>query len=396
MNFSEGNTRLVAFAAACLLLSGCATAPKRNPLPLEHYESASIAGVLNARYFADEAPPWEHQWLAQSREDLKSSHSASFGTPHSYLAISGGGAKGAFGAGLLVGWTARGDRPEFQMVTGISTGALTAPWAYLGPDYDDVLEEMYTAYSTEDLVKKRHPLNIIKNDAMLSTERLMELLSHFIDEEVLEAIAAEGRKGRSLIVATTNIDAQRPVLWRLHQIAMSGHPGALNLIRQVILASASIPGAFPPVAIEVEADGQRYDELHVDGGATSQVVLYPPDVDWARVLAKLEVPSPPDVYIIRNSRLDPEGQATNRRILPIAGRTIGSLIRTQGIGDLFRIYALAARDGLNFNLAFIPEDFDEKPKEQFDTVWMRKLFDRGFEMGKAGYEWSKAPLDSYE
>ena len=177
---------------------------------------------------------------------------------------------------------------------------------------------------------------------------------------------------------------------------MSGQPGALDLIRQIILASASIPAAFPPVVIEVEANGQLFDELHIDGGASSQVVLYPPDLHWDLVLKKLEVPSPPDVYVIRNSRLDADGSAVRRRVFPIAGRSINSLIRTQGIGDLFRIYSLAKRDGLDFNLAFIPEDFDEKPKEQFDPVWMRKLFDRGFQMGKAGYEWSKAPVDSYE
>jgi hypothetical protein len=401
MRFGEAQretttTLLVVAVVAAVALSGCASAPKRNPLPVELYGTASVPGVEHARYFADAPPPFENAWLAQSQEELESRFSASFGKPHSYLAISGGGARGAFGAGLLAGWTAKGDRPEFQMVTGISTGALTAPWAYLGSDYDDVLEEMYTAYSTKDLLKPRSKLSVLTNDALMNTEGLQALLARYLDEDALEAIAAEGRRGRSLIIATTNLDAQRPVLWRIHTIAMSGQPGALDLIRQIIIASASIPGAFPPVAIEVEADGQRFDELHVDGGATSQVVLYPPDLDWRRVLEKLQVPAPPDVYVIRNSRLDAEGAAVRRRVFPIAGRTIGSLIRTQGIGDLFRIYTLAARDGLNFNLAFIPEDFDERPKEQFDPAWMRKLFDVGFEMGKTGYEWSKVPLDSYE
>ena len=389
-------TRLLLAVVAAAALSGCASAPKRNPLPVELYETASIPDIEYARYFADKAPPFENAWLAQSKEELESRFSAAFGKPHNYLAISGGGARGAFGAGLLAGWSAKGDRPEFQMVTGISTGALTAPWAYLGSDYDHVLEEIFTTYSTKDLLKKRSKLSVVTNDAVMGTERMAALLARYIDEDVLEAIAAEGRRGRSLMIATTNLDAQRPVLWRIHTIAMSGQPGALDLIRQIVLASASIPAAFPPVAIEVEANGQRFDELHVDGGTSSQVVLYPPNLDWSRVLKKLEVPTAPDVYVIRNARLDVAGAAVNRRVFPIAGRSINSLIRTQGIGDLFRIYTLAARDGLNFNLAFIPEDFDEMPTEQFDPVWMRKLFDRGFEMGKAGYEWSKVPLDSYE
>lgn len=389
-------TLLVAAAVVAATLGGCASVPKRNPLPVEFYETASIPGIEYARYFADEAPPFENAWLAQSREELELKFPAAFGTPHHYLAISGGGPRGAFGAGLLAGWSAKGDRPEFQVVTGISTGALSAPWAYLGSDYDHVLEEMYTSYSTRDLLKKRNKLSVVSNDAVTSTEGLQALLARYIDEDVLEAIAAEGRRGRALIIATTNLDAQRPVLWRIHTIAMSGQPGALDLIRQIILASASIPAIFPPVAIEVEANGQRFDELHTDGGVTSQVVLYPPDLNWTQVLKKLEVPTAPEVYVIRNARLDPVGAAVRRRVFPIAGRSIDSLIRTQGIGDLFRIYTIAVRDGLDFNLAFIPEDFDEMPQEEFDTDWMRKLFDRGFEMGKAGYEWSKIPLDSYE
>ncbi len=393
MRATKVSTILLMTCCIVGLSVSCVSVPKRNPLPMSLSESAVIEGIPHARYWADERPPFADEWFAKTREELAEEAPAMFGQPHHYLAISGGGPKGAFGAGLLAGWSAAGTRPEFQVVTGISTGALTAPFAYLGSDYDHVLEEMYTQYSTDDLVDKRSLLVALNSDAVASTEKLEALIAHFVDDEVLEALATEARKGRDLYIGTTNLDAQRPVLWRIHAIAMSGHPGALDLIRQIMLASASIPAAFPPVPIDVEAEGQLFDELHVDGGASSQVFLYPSAIDWARVLRHLDVPTEPTVYVIRNSFLDPIGVIVKRRIFPIAGRTISSLIRTQGIGDLYRIYALAQRDGLDFNLAYIPGDFTERPTEQFDKVWMRKLYQFAFEMGKSGYDWRSSPPD---
>ena len=266
-------------ALIALLAVGCGSVPKRHPLPPELSTTARIPGIPDARIWGDEIPHYADEWFAQSREELQERYPAWFGKEHNYLAISGGGAKGAFGAGLLVGWTAAGDRPEFQMGTGISTGALTAPFAFLGPDYDHVLEEIYTNYSTEDLLKKRNLLKAITMDALYSTKPLAALIARYFDEEVLEALAAEARKGRSLNIGTTNLDAERPVVWRVSAIAASDDPGRLELIRKIILASASIPVAFPPVAFEVEAGGQRYDELHADGGATTQVFLYPAQID---------------------------------------------------------------------------------------------------------------------
>ena len=159
----------------------------------------------------------------------------------------------------------------------------------------------------------------------------------------------------------------------------------------MLLASASIPGVFPPVLLEVETEGRTYDELHVDGGVTSQVFLYPTGIDWARLLEKLEVPSVPKVYVIRNSSLDPRWETTRNKTLSIAGRSIASLVRTQGIGDLNRIFILAKRDGLDYNLAFIPEDFDESKEEMFDRNYMTSLFDLAYGLAKDGYPWNKAP-----
>ena len=386
----------IALLIAVALLPGCVSTPKRNPLPGALVEEAEIPGIPDAREWGDSPLPHEDVWFAQSEAELQARYPALFGREHHYLAISGGGANGAFGAGLLKGWTASGTRPEFSMVTGVSTGSLTAPFAFLGPEYDDVLEEMYTTHSTKDLVKRRSPLNALTSDAIASTKKLKALIDEYMNDEVLAAIGAEYRKGRILNVGTTNLDAERPVIWSIGRIAASGEPGAFELIRQVILASASIPTIFPPVMLEVEAGGARYDELHVDGGAASQVFLYPASLDWERVLEKFEVPGTPEVYVIRNSQLTTKPEAVRRKLLPIGERAMSSIIKNQGIGDLYRIFALTERDGVGYNAAWIPADFHEEQSEEFDPAYMRKLFDHGFGMAESGYPWAKVPPEYEE
>lgn len=364
---------------------------KRNPLPQEFSSRAIVLGDPQARTWGDEPPHWTDAWFATPREELHAQHRGIVGCEHNYLAISGGGANGAFGAGLLTGWTKIGTRPEFTAVTGISTGALTAPFAFLGPSWDHRLEQIYTTISTKDLVKKT-PISAVTSSAIFSTKGLQGVIARFFDGTVLEAIATEFRdKGRTVTIGTTNLDALRPVIWNIGRIAASGHPDALELIHKVLLASASIPIAFPPVLINVEVDGRRYDEMHVDGGAAAQIFLYPTGVDWARVLERLEVQGRPNVYLIRNSCHTPDWKEMNPLLLPIALRTVKSLIRTQGVGDMFRVYSAAQRDGLEFHLADIPEDFDTHPAEQFDPVYMRQLFDLGHNLAKSGFPWKRTP-----
>ena len=142
--------------------------------------------------------------------------------------------------------------------------------------------------------------------------------------------------------------------------------------------------------------GKRYDELHVDGGAASQVFLYPASLDWERVLEKFEVKGTPEVYVIRNSQMTTKPASVKRKLLPIGARAMASIIKNQGIGDLYRIYALTERDGVGYNAAWIPGDFQEESNEEFDPVYMRKLFDRGYEMAKDGYPWAKVPPEFEE
>jgi len=375
-----------------LILTGCASMPERHPLPPEYTLKAGIPGIPEARFWGDEWPTFAAEKFEEfTVADFQQEYDGIYDKPHNYLAISGGGANGAFGAGLLIGWTATGKRPEFSMVTGVSTGALTAPFAFLGPDYDDRMKEVYTTTTTKDIAAKRNLFTAAFGDSMTDTAPLQKLIAKYIDAEMIDAIVREHNRGRRLFIGTVNLDAGRSVIWNIGAIAASDYPQKMTLIHELLRASAAIPVAFPPVIIPVEAEGKQFDELHVDGGTGSQVFVYPADADWRIVTRKLKVQGKPQVYVIRNSFLDPDYQGIKRNVFPIASRTIDSLIRTQGIGDLYQIYALCKRDGNDFNLAYIPSDFTDEPTEGFDPVYMKKLLDRGYRMALEGYPWEKAP-----
>jgi hypothetical protein len=390
MNQSSLRFSLVCVCLA-MITAGCSSLPERKPLPESLSDTAAIPGIAGTRHWADAFSPEIDNWLELSKEELKDRYPATYGQAHTYLAISGGGQRGAFGAGLLCGWTEAGTRPEFTMVTGVSTGALIAPFAFLGSEYDSVIREIYTSYSTKDLVESKGLWKALFGEAATDSSQLREKIVQYIDEDVLAAIAREHKRGRLLHILTTNLDAARPVTWNIGNIAASGSPDALELVRDVVLASASIPAAFPPVMIDVEANGERYDEMHVDGGATSIVYLYPIGVDWAELAAKLEVKGEPKVYILRNGNWTKSWEPVKRSTIPIAVRTIDTLMGSVVLGDVYRIYLAAQRDGIEFNLAYIPDDFDEVASESFDLAYMTKLFNLGHQMGAEGYQWRNTP-----
>ena len=377
----------------CLLMiaTGCTRVPERNPLPGELSEQALIPDIPMARYWADAVPPETEEWFTLTKKELKALNPATFGQPHNYLAISGGGPNGAYAAGILNGWTAAGNRPTFTIVTGVSAGALIAPFAFLGPDYDHVIKEVFTGYSTEDIVTPRGKIKTLLSDAATDSTPLREKLAKYVDETVMLAIAEEYKRGRVLDIVTTNLDAGRPVVWNIGLIASSGSPDALQLIHDIMLASASIPAAFPPVMFEVEVKGEYYDELHVDGGATSVVHLYPIGLDVEKLVERMDVKGTPNVYVIRNGRLQKKWKTVNRSTIPIATRSLDSAMSSIVLGDIYRIYLATQRDGLNYHLAYIPETFTEEATEPFDREYMTKLFNLGYERARNGYEWSRTP-----
>lgn len=321
--------------------------------------------------------------------------------PADFLAISGGGENGAYGAGLLTAWSERGSRPMFKAVTGVSTGALIAPFAYLGPAYDQQLEHFYTGIGPADIMVSRGLISGLLGESMYDSTPLLRTIRGVMTPEMVQAIAAEHRKGRLLCIATTNLDVPVGVLWNIGEIAGSGNKDAGELISRILLASASIPGAFPPVMISLEAGGEHYEEMHVDGGTVAQVVFYPPsfssdeyfkknDKD-AEALRRLILKRKRSIYVIRNSRPGPDMQTVDRSTMKIAGRAVSTLISTQGIGDLYQLYVVARRDGIDYNVSWIPATFTEKLKEPFDPGYMNRLYQVGRKVMLDGTAWSKYP-----
>jgi predicted patatin/cPLA2 family phospholipase len=377
-----------------LLTAGCATIAPRNPLPQANAGQIELDGFHNIRFWGDASARDIQATMMADAPNAATPASAAIERHRpvsNLLAISGGADDGAFGAGLLVGWSDTGTRPSFDVVTGVSSGALIAPFAFLGAEHDHQLREIFTQYGRKDIFTYNVP-SLLEGTSLVDDAPLARLIDKYVDDDFLQEIARERIKGRVLLIGTTSLDTQRPVLWDMGRIAMSNDRNAGALFRKILLASATLPGFFPPVRIQVRVGGQNYDELHVDGGVTRQVFVAPSIFSLASRDQKLARPAAkPRLFVIRNGKIDPEYQSVNDNILSITQRSISTLIKNQGIGDLYRIYSVTKREGVDFNLAGIPADFKETSDEPFDQKYMIALFERGYKLGSHNYSWEKAP-----
>ena len=386
---------LATLALLVLLAQGCAILRTQAPLPAALEDEVRVPGFPeDVRAWADQPSKSLTKSAVESIRQEREAYGAEIlKKPVAFLALSGGGDNGAYGAGVLCGWTQHSDRPQFKLVTGISTGALIAPFAFLGSEYDANLK-VYTMVTQAEIFRRKSLLTALWRDSLADTRPLAGLIARYIDEPVLQAIAREHKKGRRLFIGTVQFDAQRLVLWNMGAIAASGHPQALQLFRKILLASASIPGFFPPQYFRVEAGGRRYEEMHVDGGTMAQVILYEaalqPFAEMENAGVKM-TGRPRALYIIRNGPIKPNWDKVRPRLVPIASRAINTLIKAQGIGDLYRLMAFARRDKMDFNLAAIPGDFPPPPEDMFDQAYMNKLFDFAYETARQGYPWKKYP-----
>ena len=301
------------------------------------------------------------------------------------LALSGGGADGAFGAGLLAGWSARGTRPQFTLVTGASAGALIAPFAFLGPAYDETLRSVFATGEMANLLQSEGLAGLF-GTGLYKTQPLRDLIARHVDGSMLAAIAREHRAGRRLYIVTTNLDAQRTaILWDMGVIADSGDPGALDLFRNVLTASASIPGVFSPMLIEVEADGRRSAEMHVDGGVTTNVLILPE----ALLVSGTPVFPPdarPKVYVVMNSKLAPDFEVVKASTLQIVRRWFLLKHPCAPIRAIrcLRPTVLPKLPELGLQLASINSDYPKSDTIGFDLAYMQQLFDYGYQRGRAG------------
>lgn len=366
---------------AALMLAGCASVT-RIPYTPEEQAEAIVPGFPGARLWADDPA------IANPRRSVVASSRAQ---QPIVLALSGGGADGAFGAGLLTGWTVRGNRPQFTFVTGASAGALMAPFAFLGPRYDEILRGVFASGEMANLLQSDGLAGLL-GAGLFKTAPLRDLIARHVDDALLAAVAREYQTGRRLYIVTTNLDAQRTVIWDMGKIASSSDPGALELFRNVMTASASIPGVFSPMLIDVEAQGKRFAEMHVDGGVTTNVLILP-----EAVLVSGTPVFPPDarpkVYVVMNSKLTPDFEVIRASTLPIVTRSFETSVRANTRNTLLASYQFAKGRNWDFNMTAIDPDYPKSPTIGFDQGYMQQLFDYGYERGRKGIIWQSTPAE---
>jgi hypothetical protein len=384
-------------SAVLAITVGCSSVP-RQAEPPGSAGTASIAGFTDIRYMVFTHPEAVRTMLkeAYAEETADCYEVQPDGTRvYNYLAVSGGGSDGAFGAGLLNGWTKVGGRPKFKVVTGVSTGALIAPFAFLGSKYDETLKKAYTTVDQSRVFVVHSLLSILWQESLTDTAPLREMVASFIDDKVLADIAIEHAKGRRLLVASTNLDAEEPVVWDLGAIASSNAKNKLQLFRSILVASAAIPAVFPPVMFEVEVDGKKYDEMHVDGGVFFQSFSIGSIIDLPSTIKNAH----PEytgkftqrLYVIRNGRITPDPKQVERGLSSIAVRAIGSMFKVSGINDLWRLYLSTIHDEIEFRYIAIPLEYEGTTEQQFNEAEMINQYKYGEKLASQGIPWMTTP-----
>lgn len=365
-----------------LALTACMVPQPRPLVSPEARNAAVIPGIPEARMWGDGDP---RVILDHAKRDADWARAAAPDQTFDLLALSGGGADGAFAAGFMKGWTASGTRPPFAVVTGVSTGALVAPFAFAGPAWDDVLERAYTGEAAANLLQTDGLIFGLLGTALFKAEPLRNLVGSFVTPELLAAVAEGHAQGRRLIVVTTNLDAQRPVLWNMGAIASSKRPDRLALFRDVLVASASVPGLFPPVMIKTEAFGRPMVEMHVDGGATTPVYTLPDTLPG--MIDSLPNAHRVRFHVIINNALVLRPDLVPEATVPVIMTAFSTMIRNHTRSVLAATRAMSEEFGMGFSAVWIPEDAVGKTLAAFDADHMRALFQRGFAMGRSGTAW---------
>ena len=374
--------------------SGCATLP-RNPVPLDLLYEAEVIGAPGVRAWGGEySQAFQNDFITSVKQEKKQHFTNSETGEKNYaaLAISGGGSNGAFGAGFLYGWSSTSHRPIFKLVTGISTGALIAPFAFLGSGYDEVLKEVYTTVSTKNIVDRLSIFSILaESESFTRTTPLQALIETHIDLGLLELIAKAHDEGRRLYIGTTHMDAQRLVIWNMGLISQLGTSEALKLFQNVLLASSSIPSAMPPVLINVAVGGQDYDEMHADGGTTTQVFFHGGTINLIEVGKETGIEMDEgafaQLYILRNGQIAPQPRQISRNLQDISSRALDTMIKTAALNNMYRMYLFSQQEQSQFYYAGIPGDYVSEATEPFDRDEMERLFEIGRQLGASENAW---------
>ena len=371
---------LAAFALMGTQLAGCASF-SREDFTAAEAERAALNRGSDIRFNADD-PKAALAFTSNARAELERSGVQQL----DILAISGGGADGAYGAGVMVGWTQTGTRPNFAAVTGVSTGALIAPFAFLGSAWDDELASAYAGGKASDILQRRG-LGLLFSSSLFSPNRLRQLVEFYVTPTMLREIAAEHAKGRRLLIVTTNLDTQQTVIWDMGAIASRQTPESLALFRDVLVASSSIPGVFPPVMIPLDETGRSpIREMHVDGAVTAPFVSIPEGMFFWQAPDGREIKG--RVHVIVNGQIDPAFAVTRGRVSAILARTFDSMMKSTARTHIATSRAFAERNDLDFEITMVPDDA-ESGSLNFDAASMKRLFMLGRDNVIKGVAWRK-------
>ncbi|CAN5563675.1 hypothetical protein BH11PLA2_BH11PLA2_04860 [soil metagenome] len=393
---------LATVAAALLLSTGCWSGGT-----LRKAESPTKAG-LNVKDLIDIPTQMEADELSRMNDfvkvagELQQRQRAEFAAenvgkpsrpPRHVLCLSGGGSFGAFSAGVLCGWTQSGTRPDFDVVTGISTGSLLAPFAFLGPKYDAQMKRFFTTVHKRDIYRLQL-LTFLWKPSFATNAPMGKLMEEIVTPEMISEIAVEHTRGRRLYIGSTELEGKRFIVWDIGGIACRGKGESdRKLILQILLGSSAIPGFFPPSEIEVNVDGKAYTEKHGDGGVSQAIFFRPPFVPPEH-RANLKAHNLADVHIwnIVAGKLYADPEVQKPKALDLAGTSVSTIIYAQTRGDLQRIFLMSLLSGMDYNLTSIPVEFDApKSATDFNPEPMTKMFNEGVRLSCSGNAWRKLP-----
>jgi hypothetical protein len=369
----------------------------RHAVPESLVGKAVVVGMSDARHYTDKpVPMFMKQSLVDSfNEEGSSAYLVDGVKTYPVLIVGGGVSNSAYGIGLLNGWAKEGSRPAFKIVTGYSSGSLIAVSTFSGKEYEDWLRDLFTSMSTKDVMKEKNVFSVLFGDSVNSSELFAKKIDEIVDEKLMTKIAQEHKKGRRLYVGTSDLDAQEFVVWDMGAIACKGGPDSVKVFRKVLLASCSFPVMVPPVYFEVEAGGKRYDEMHADGGVIGGIFhvdrLMEDAISASESSGTGQKKFKTRIYVLNCCYMSPHSKQVEDNLAAITSRAIETNGASKMAGDTYRMYAFAKEKGWDYNLAYIPEDFDPDQKEMFDKQEMKRLFKRGYDDALEGYKWHKAP-----
>ena len=384
----------IVFVVGLLLVSntGCLQKMNAPPSPLKAGLNPNELVDIDAEVDAQHQLDMKDLYLIA--EKVRSERKPKVAVPKkNILVLSGGGAYGAFCTGILAGWTESGTRPEFDVVTGISTGAIMAPLAFLGSSRDAQLSTLYTNLRTRDVFRIKKTLRSLLSDALADNTPLRLKLEENITPDILREIAAEHAKGRRLYIGTTELESRRPVIWDMGEIATRGTLEDLILFRKIILASSAIPGFFSPVRIPIRVNGITYEERHIDGGVSNSLFFRPPFVSQDKRADKTAISLyDSNVYVLLAGKLYADAAIVNPRALSIAGSSVSTVIYAQSRGDLLKLYTACVLTGMNYKLSSIPAEFAAPTSStDFDPVELSKMYQEGYRLARSGMAFRTTP-----